>query len=76
MLNIRARDSVGKFLAPIGRTLSNAGVSPDLITVVGTAAAVAASLTLFPRGDWFVGALVVGIATLDAVELYVFPSLR
>jgi CDP-diacylglycerol--glycerol-3-phosphate 3-phosphatidyltransferase len=69
VLNIRARDSVGRFLAPIGRTLSNAGVSPDLITVVGTAAAVAASLTLFPRGDWFAGALAVGaLACLDLLD--------
>jgi CDP-diacylglycerol---glycerol-3-phosphate 3-phosphatidyltransferase len=69
VLNIHARDAVGKFLTPIGRTLSNAGVSPDLITVTGTAAAVAASVTLFPRGDWFAGALVVGaLACLDLLD--------
>ena len=37
VLNIHARDAVGKVLAPVGRALSNAGVSPDAITVVGTA---------------------------------------
>ena len=69
MLNIHARDAVGKVLSPVGRALSNAGVSPDAITVVGTAATVAASLTLFPRGYWFAGALVVGaLACLDLLD--------
>lgn len=69
MLNIHARDAVGRFLAPVGRGLSNAGVSPDLITVIGTVAAVAASLTLFPHGYWFAGALGVGaLACLDLLD--------
>ncbi len=69
MLNIHARDAVGKFLAPVGRTLSNAGVSPDAITVIGTVAAVAASLTLFPHGYWFAGALTVGaLACFDLLD--------
>lgn len=69
MLNIHARDAVGKVLSPVGRALSNAGVSPDAITVVGTAATVAASLTLFARGYWFAGALVVGaLACLDLLD--------
>jgi CDP-diacylglycerol---glycerol-3-phosphate 3-phosphatidyltransferase len=69
VLNIHARDAVGKFLAPVGRALSRAGVSPDAITVVGTAATVAASLTLFPHGYWFAGALIVGaLACLDLLD--------
>jgi CDP-diacylglycerol---glycerol-3-phosphate 3-phosphatidyltransferase len=69
VLNIHARDSVGRFLAPIGRALAKAGVSPDLITVVGTVAAVAASLTLFPHGYWFAGAIGVGaLACLDLLD--------
>ena len=69
MLNIHARDAVGKFLAPVGRGLARAGVSPDAITVLGTAATVAASLTLFPHGYWFAGALIVGaLACLDLLD--------
>jgi CDP-diacylglycerol--glycerol-3-phosphate 3-phosphatidyltransferase len=69
VLNIHARDAVGKFLAPVGRTLSNAGVSPDAITVVGTLATVAASLILFPHGYWFAGALGVGaLACFDLLD--------
>jgi CDP-diacylglycerol--glycerol-3-phosphate 3-phosphatidyltransferase len=69
VLNIHARDAVGKFLAPVGRGLARAGVSPDAITVVGTAATVAASLTLFPHGYWFAGALIVGaLACLDLLD--------
>jgi CDP-diacylglycerol--glycerol-3-phosphate 3-phosphatidyltransferase len=69
VLNIHARTAVGKFLAPFGRALANAGVSPDAITVIGTAATVAAALTLFPHGYWFAGALVVGaLACVDLLD--------
>jgi CDP-diacylglycerol--glycerol-3-phosphate 3-phosphatidyltransferase len=69
VLNIHARDAVGKVLAPVGRGLSRAGVSPDAITLVGTAATVAASVTLFPRGYWFAGALIVAaLACFDLLD--------
>ncbi len=69
MLNIHARDAVGKVLAPVGLGLARAGVSPDAITVVGTAATIAASLTLFPHGYWFAGALIVGaLACFDLLD--------
>ena len=36
MLNSLARSSVSKVTDPIGRALLRAGLSPDLITVIGT----------------------------------------
>jgi CDP-diacylglycerol---glycerol-3-phosphate 3-phosphatidyltransferase len=69
VLNIHARAAFNKMMAPPGRALSKAGVSPDLITVVGTVGAVAASLTLFPHGYWFAGALIVGaLACFDLLD--------
>ena len=69
MLNIHARGAVGRFWAPVGRRLADAGVSPDVITLVGSVAAIAASLTLFPRGYWFAGSAVVGaLACLDMLD--------
>lgn len=69
MLNIHARTVFDKAMAPIGRVLSRAGVSPDLITLVGTAGVVAVSLVFFPRGWWLAGALIVGaLAVFDLLD--------
>jgi phosphatidylinositol phosphate synthase len=59
MLNVFARASVSKLLAPLGTRLARAGVTPDAITVLGTLGAVAGAVLLFTRGWFFVGTLVI-----------------
>ncbi len=59
MLNVFARASVGKVTLPIGRRLVRMGVTPDMITIVGTVASIAAALTLFPSGHLFWGTIVI-----------------
>jgi CDP-diacylglycerol--glycerol-3-phosphate 3-phosphatidyltransferase len=69
VLNIHARVAFDKVMAPIGRVLARAGVSPDAITVVGTVGVVAVSLVFFPRGWWLAGALIVGaLAVFDLLD--------
>ncbi|GAA4815461.1 phosphatidylinositol phosphate synthase [Tomitella cavernea] len=59
MLSVFARASVSKVTLPMGRKLVRMGVTPDVITVAGTVASIAAALTLFPMGHLFWGALVI-----------------
>ncbi|MGH4024820.1 MAG: phosphatidylinositol phosphate synthase [Pseudonocardiaceae bacterium] len=64
MLNIFARASVSRLLDPVGAGLARAGVSPDAITLAGTAGTVAASLWFFPRGQLFAGTVAVTLFVL------------
>ncbi|RPA19627.1 phosphatidylinositol phosphate synthase [Gordonia sp. OPL2] len=59
MLSIRGRASVSKVTLPLGRALLRTGLSPDVMTLIGTAATIAAALTLFPMGYLFAGTLVI-----------------
>lgn len=56
MLNL-LRAPIGKAIAPLGRSLAQAGVSPDMITVAGTVGATASALVFYPQGYFFVGTL-------------------
>jgi CDP-diacylglycerol--glycerol-3-phosphate 3-phosphatidyltransferase len=59
MLNALARASVSTVTDPIGRALLRIGLSPDLITIVGTAGVVGGSIGLLATGHLFVGTVVV-----------------
>lgn len=59
MLSLHARDAVAHVIDPIGRALARAGIGPDLVTVVGTLGVVAGALVFYPRGDFFVGTMVI-----------------
>ena len=54
-----ARRVVAHVVEPVGRLLVRAGVSPDVITVVGTLGVSAAALGFYPRGEFLVGTLVI-----------------
>ncbi|MGH3909738.1 MAG: phosphatidylinositol phosphate synthase [Pseudonocardiaceae bacterium] len=64
MLNIFARASVSRLLDPVGSWLLKAGISPDAITLVGTAGAVASALWFFPRGQLLAGTIAVTLFVL------------
>jgi CDP-diacylglycerol---glycerol-3-phosphate 3-phosphatidyltransferase len=59
MLNVFARASVGRVTDPIGRWLVDRGVTPDVVTVLGTVGTVAAAVWFLPRGELAVGTLVI-----------------
>lgn len=67
MLNLHARDAVSRFLEPVGRALARRGVSPDVVTAIGTVGVSAGALIFYPRGDFFVGTMV--------ITLFVFNDL-
>jgi CDP-diacylglycerol--glycerol-3-phosphate 3-phosphatidyltransferase len=64
VLGINARPRVAKVLAPVVRGLARAGVTPDLVTITGTLAAVLGAVFLIGTGRLFWGAVVVTLAVL------------
>lgn len=61
MLNTLARASVSKVTEPIGRGLLRIGLTPDVITVIGTLGVVAGSVGLIATGELFWGTVVVTV---------------
>jgi CDP-diacylglycerol--glycerol-3-phosphate 3-phosphatidyltransferase len=59
MLSLHVRPVLARVVDPLAAALLRAGVSPDAITVLGTVGVVSGALALFPRGELFVGTLVV-----------------
>jgi CDP-diacylglycerol--glycerol-3-phosphate 3-phosphatidyltransferase len=60
---------VSRALIPLGERLARAGVTPDAITVFGTAGAVASALVFFPKGWFFAGTLLIwAFVMLDIVD--------
>jgi CDP-diacylglycerol---glycerol-3-phosphate 3-phosphatidyltransferase len=69
VLNIHARDAVSKVLDPLGRGLAGAGITANVITVIGTVGVVAGALIFYPAGWWFAGTLVItAFVLLDLVD--------
>jgi CDP-diacylglycerol---glycerol-3-phosphate 3-phosphatidyltransferase len=64
MLNVLARARISRVLDPIGAALARAGVSPDVVTVVGTIGVVVGSLVFVARGELLIGMLVVTVSVL------------
>ena len=64
MLNILARASISRVIDPAGAWLVRHGLSPNVVTAVGTVGAVAGSLWLFPTGHLLAGTFVVGGFTM------------
>ncbi|QGK69620.1 CDP-alcohol phosphatidyltransferase family protein [Allosaccharopolyspora coralli] len=61
MLNFFTRASVSRLVDPIGHWLVRRGLSPNVVTVIGTVATAAAALWFYPRGELFVGTVVVTV---------------
>ncbi|GAA3746325.1 phosphatidylinositol phosphate synthase [Salinactinospora qingdaonensis] len=58
------RPAAARMLQPIGRGLARIGVTPNMVTLIGTAGVVVASLVFYPRGEFYVGTIVVTVFTL------------
>jgi phosphatidylglycerophosphate synthase len=59
MLGIHARAQVNKVTEPVARRLAAWGVTPDALTIVGTVGVSGGALGFYPRGQFFVGTLVI-----------------
>ncbi|CAJ1499663.1 CDP-alcohol phosphatidyltransferase family protein [[Mycobacterium] kokjensenii] len=54
-----SRATFAGITTPVARVLLRAGLTADIVTIIGTAGAVLAALTLFPTGHLFAGTLIV-----------------
>ncbi len=59
MLNRYTRPVVTRILTPIAKAMLRLGLTPDAVTVIGTAGVVAAALAFYPQGQFLVGTLVI-----------------
>jgi CDP-diacylglycerol--glycerol-3-phosphate 3-phosphatidyltransferase len=61
MLNSLARDAVSRVTDPVGRVLLRTGLTPDAVTVIGTAGVVAGAVFLIGAGHLFWGTMAVTV---------------
>jgi CDP-diacylglycerol--glycerol-3-phosphate 3-phosphatidyltransferase len=67
--NAGARAVAAHVIDPPARVLLRAHVSPDAVTVLGTVGACAGALVFFPRGQWWLGAVVItAFALSDLID--------
>jgi CDP-diacylglycerol--glycerol-3-phosphate 3-phosphatidyltransferase len=59
MLNKYARALFTKIFTPVARLLLKLGISPDVVTVVGTLGVCAGALGFYPRHEFFWGTIVI-----------------
>jgi CDP-diacylglycerol--glycerol-3-phosphate 3-phosphatidyltransferase len=59
MLNKYARPFFTKLFTPLASLLLRLGVSPDVVTIVGTLGVSLGALLFYPRGEFLVGTLVI-----------------
>lgn len=59
MLARYAKAFVTRILTPVARALLAVGISPDVITFIGTIGVSTAALVFYPRGEFLVGTLVI-----------------
>ena len=59
--NAGARAVAAHAIDPMARGLLRLRVSPDAVTIFGTVGASVAALVFFPRGQWWLGAVVIGL---------------
>lgn len=63
MLSSKGRGPVAPIVEPIARGANAVGLTPNAMTVIGTIAAVTASVVLIPMGHLFAAALLAGVFT-------------
>ncbi|MCX6480514.1 MAG: CDP-alcohol phosphatidyltransferase family protein, partial [Mycobacterium sp.] len=56
---LMTRAAYTKISTPVAKVALRAGLTPDAVTILGTAGSVIAALTLFPAGHLFIGWLVI-----------------
>ena len=71
MLNRFARAFFTKLFTPLARLFLKLGISPDVVTIVGTTGVCVGALVFYPRHEFFWGTIVVVVFafsdTLDGV---------
>jgi CDP-diacylglycerol--glycerol-3-phosphate 3-phosphatidyltransferase len=61
MLNKYARALVTRVFTPVARLFLKLGISPDIVTIVGTIGVCLGALAFYPRGSFFWGTVVISV---------------
>lgn len=59
MVSSAFKPAVNRFIEPIARLAIRAGITPNSVTIGGTLGTAAAAMYFYPRGDLFIGTLVI-----------------
>jgi CDP-diacylglycerol--glycerol-3-phosphate 3-phosphatidyltransferase len=65
MLSARLKPAVTKVITPVASFALRIGVTPNAVTWVGAIAVVVSSLYFYPRGEFFVGTLIICVMALS-----------
>jgi len=65
MLSARLKPAVTRFISPVAVAALRLGITPNAVTWTGAVAVVTAALYFYPRGEFFLGSLIVCIMALS-----------
>ena len=65
MLSARLKPAVTKVITPVASFALRLGITPNAVTWVGAIGVVASSLYFYPRGEFFVGTLIICVMALS-----------
>jgi CDP-diacylglycerol--glycerol-3-phosphate 3-phosphatidyltransferase len=65
MLNARLKPAVTKVITPVASIALRIGISPNAVTWVGAIGVIVSSLYFYPRGEFFVGTLIICVMALS-----------
>ncbi|CAN2200690.1 PgsA Phosphatidylglycerophosphate synthase [Candidatus Nanopelagicaceae bacterium] len=65
MLSARLKPAVTRVITPVAATALRLGITPNAVTWTGAIGVVAASMYFYPRGDFFLGTLIICILALS-----------
>ncbi|GAA4214557.1 phosphatidylinositol phosphate synthase [Actinocatenispora rupis] len=62
IFSVLGRAGIGRVVNPLGRTLVRAGISPDVVTVIGTCGVLVGALGFAARGHLLVGLIIITVS--------------
>ena len=65
MLSARLKPAVTRFISPVASMALRLGITPNAVTWTGAVAVVAAALYFYPKGEFFIGTLIICIMALS-----------
>ena len=65
MLSARLKPAVTRFITPVASAALRLGITPNAVTWGGAIGVVASALYFYPRGDFFIGTMIICILALS-----------
>ena len=65
MLSARLKPVVTRVITPVAKFALRIGITPNAVTWVGAIAVVASTLYFYPRGEFFIGTLIISVMALS-----------